>query len=155
MQFAHFAQTLLLSVIIQLMFTQTMPPVTLDTKCCCSTHSPSDREMRLLHSALAVTNEAVVACSYSLPEGGRCVWLGLWWIDRKQQKKAGGRWVEMTLWNIWPTSQCELCSTVMSKGSCMWTWLCRNMLKLFAINHTQMGSILHLWFHFKHPFFLF
>lgn len=128
-----------------------MPSETLDAKCCCSTHSTSDREMKFLHSVLAVTSEAVVACSYSLPKGGRCVWLGLWWIDRKQQKKACGGWVEMTLWHIRPTSQCELCLTVMSKGSCMWTWLCRNTLKLSAINHT---SLLHLWFHFKHPFSL-
>ncbi|ROL51071.1 hypothetical protein DPX16_14602 [Anabarilius grahami] len=56
---------------IQLMFTQAMPPETLDAKLCCSTHSTSDREMRLLHSVLAVTGKAVVACSYGLPEGGR------------------------------------------------------------------------------------
>lgn len=132
-----------------------MPPETLDAKLCCSAHSTSDREMRLLHSVLAVTGKAVVACSYGLPEGGRCVWLGLWWIDRKQQKKEGGGWVEMTPWHIRPTSQCELCSAVMSKGSCMWTQLCRNTLKLSAINHRQSSSLLWLWFHFKHPFSLF
>ncbi|CAM4721474.1 unnamed protein product [Leuciscus chuanchicus] len=52
-----------------------MPPETLDAKRCSSAHSTSDREMKLLHSALAVTGKAVVACSYGLPEGGRCVWL--------------------------------------------------------------------------------
>lgn len=153
--FVHCSQTLLLSAAIQLMFMRAMPSETLDAKCCCSAHSTSDREIRLLRSVLAVTGEAVVACSYGLPEGGRCMWLGLWWIDRKQQKKVGGGWVEMSLWHIWPTSQCELCLAVMSKGSCMRARLCRNTLKLSAINHAQSSSLLCLWFHFKYPFSLF
>lgn len=66
MWYVDCAQTLLLSAMIQLMFTWTKPPETLDAKCCCSAHSTSDRKMRLLHSLLVVTGEVVVACSYTL-----------------------------------------------------------------------------------------
>ncbi len=59
-------------------------------QCCCSTHSTSDREMRLLHSALAVTGEAVVACSYSLA-GGRQVCVAGPVMDWQKAAEESGR----------------------------------------------------------------
>lgn len=129
-----------LSAMIHFTFIRAMPPETLDANLC-STYSTSDKKMRLHHNALAVTGKAVVARSYGPPEGSRCVWLGLWWIDRKQEKKAGGGRVGMTLWHIWPTSQCELCLVVMSKGSCMWARLYSDMLKLCCQSHKQRLSL--------------